>query len=139
MQMRNLQRGRVCSDGGRFRRATTPAPSELPDIAGDLRPRLEERTTTPNWPMKTGLSCWALSKRHSGLAPLLSDQEKPFHQKTLSENVCPVDEAVLREINTLVAQAGRAVFKKKKPVPLSRSAPRPTVTCWKPTCIFRPT
>ena len=73
-----------------------------------------------------------------GLAPMLSDQEKIFHEKTLSQNVCHVDEEVLREINTLVAQAGRAVFKKKT-VPLSRSAPRPTATCWKPTCIFRPT
>ena len=52
-----------------------------------------------------------------GLAPMLSDQEKIFHQKTLSQNVCHVDEEVLREINTLVAQAGRAVFKKKEDGP----------------------
>jgi hypothetical protein len=81
----------------------------------------------------------ALLRQILGLAPMLLDQEKPFHQKTLSENVCHVDEEVLREINTLVVQAGRGVFKKKKTVPLSRSAPRSTATCWKPTCIFRPT
>lgn len=49
-----------------------------------------------------------------GLNPLLSDQEKPFHYKTLSENVCQVDEELLRQINVLVVQAGRAAFKKKE-------------------------
>src|SRR6266498_4281036 len=49
-----------------------------------------------------------------GLSPVLSDQEKPFHYKTLSENVCHVDEDLLREINALVVQAGRAAFKKKE-------------------------
>ena len=71
MQMRNLKKGQVCSDCRRFRRATAPAPSEFRDIAGDLRPRLEERATTPNWPMKTDLFCWALTKGHSGLTLLL--------------------------------------------------------------------
>jgi transposase, IS5 family len=52
-----------------------------------------------------------------GLSPLLSDQEKPFHYKTLSENVCHVDEELLRQINALVVQAGRAVFKKKEDGP----------------------
>ncbi len=32
--------------------------------------------------------------------------------------------------------AGR--LKKKKAVPLSRFGPRPTATCWKPTCIIQP-
>ena len=74
-----------------------------------------------------------------GLSPMLSDQEKPFHYKTLSENVCHVDEELLGQINALVVQAGRAAFKKKKTVPLRRSAPRLTVMCWRPTCIFQPT
>ena len=74
-----------------------------------------------------------------GLNPVLTDTEKPFHYKTLSENICHVDEELLRQINTLVVQAGRAAFKKKRPVPLSRSAPRPTAMCWRPTYIFRPT
>jgi hypothetical protein len=52
-----------------------------------------------------------------GLSPVLSDQEKPFHYKTLSENVCHVDEELLREINALVVQAGRAAFKKKEKGP----------------------
>ena len=49
-----------------------------------------------------------------GLNPILSDPEKPFHYKTLSENVCHVDEALLQQINALVVQAGRAAFKKKE-------------------------
>jgi len=49
-----------------------------------------------------------------GLHPVLSEGEKPFHYKTLSENVCHVDEELLGEINALVVEAGRAVFKKKE-------------------------
>ena len=41
-------------------------------------------------------------------------QEKPFHSKTLAENVCHVDDALLAEINALVVQAGRGAFKKKE-------------------------
>ena len=48
-----------------------------------------------------------------GLNPVLTDTEKPFHYKTLSENICHVDEELLRQINTLVVQAGRAAFKKR--------------------------
>ena len=32
-----------------------------------------------------------------------------FHHKTISENVCHVDEALLTEINAIVVTAGRAV------------------------------
>jgi transposase, IS5 family len=49
-----------------------------------------------------------------GLSPLPGPSEKPFHYKTLSENVCHVDEAVLGQINALIVQAGRSVFKKKE-------------------------
>src|SRR5262249_16737459 len=42
------------------------------------------------------------------------EPEKPFHYKTLSENVCHVDEELLGQINALVVEAGRAVFKKKE-------------------------
>jgi len=52
-----------------------------------------------------------------GLSPTLSDQDKPFHYKTLSENVCHMDEELLRQINALVVQAGRAAFKKKENAP----------------------
>lgn len=52
-----------------------------------------------------------------GLNPVLGDQEKPFHYKTLSENVCHVDEELLQQINAVVVQAGRAVFKKKENAP----------------------
>ena len=52
-----------------------------------------------------------------GLNPVLGDQEKPFHHKTLSENVCHVDEELLQQINAVVVKAGRAVFKKKESTP----------------------
>jgi transposase, IS5 family len=52
-----------------------------------------------------------------GLSPVLGEQEKPFHYKTLSENVCQVDEELLQQINAVVVQAGRAVFKKKENAP----------------------
>ena len=51
---------------------------------------------------------------------------KGFHQKTLSENVCHVDEALLAQINEIVVKAGRAVFKKKTTSPF---APKVTPTC----------
>jgi hypothetical protein len=49
-----------------------------------------------------------------GLNPVQTEGEKPFHYKTLSENICHVDEELLQQINAIVAQAGRAVFKKKE-------------------------
>jgi len=81
----------------------------------------------------------SLLRQILGLNPVLGDPEKPFHYKTLSENVCHVDEELLQEINAVVAQAGRGVFKKKKTVRLNCSESRPTRTCWKPTSIFQPT
>lgn len=36
-----------------------------------------------------------------------------FHQKTISENVCHVDEELLNQINEIVVKAGRPLFKKK--------------------------
>ena len=56
----------------------------------------------------------SLLRQILGLNPTLSDAEKPFHYKTLSENVCHVDEELLQQINALVVQAGRAAFKKKE-------------------------
>ena len=81
----------------------------------------------------------SLLRQILGLNPVLGDQEKPFHYKTLSENVCHVDEELLQQINAVVAQAGRAVFKKKQALRLNRSGPRPTAMCWRPIFIFRPT
>src|SRR5205814_3403159 len=49
-----------------------------------------------------------------GVPPVPTAHEKPFHYKTLSENVCHLDEEVLAQINALIAQAGRGVFKKKE-------------------------
>lgn len=74
-----------------------------------------------------------------GLQPRLSEEQKPFHYKPLSENVCHVNEELLRRMNALVVAAGRAAFKKKKTVPLGQSGPKPTVMWWRRTCIFRPT
>ena len=48
-----------------------------------------------------------------GLSPVRAAHEKPFHHKTLSQNVALLDEALLAQINAIVAQAGRSVFKKK--------------------------
>lgn len=49
-----------------------------------------------------------------GVPPVPTAEEKPFHYKTLSENVCHLDEELLAQINGLIAQAGRGVFKFKK-------------------------
>jgi len=59
----------------------------------------------------------SLLRQILGLSPLLAAGAKPFHYKTLSQNVCLVDEALLQQINALVAKAGRAVFKKKENAP----------------------
>jgi hypothetical protein len=59
----------------------------------------------------------SLLRQILGLSPIRSADEKPFHYKTLSDNVCLVDEELLQQINALVAQAGRAVFKKKATAP----------------------
>jgi IS5 family transposase len=53
-----------------------------------------------------------------GLNPVRGAEEKAFHYKTLSENVCHVDGELLEQINAIVAQAGRAVFKKKEEGPV---------------------
>ena len=37
-----------------------------------------------------------------------------FHQKTMSENVCHVDESLLEQINEIVVKEGRALLKKKR-------------------------
>src|ERR1035437_5557885 len=55
----------------------------------------------------------SLLRQILGLSPVQSAEEKPFHYKTLSENMGHVDEGLLQQINAIVAQAGRAVFKKK--------------------------
>lgn len=49
-----------------------------------------------------------------GVPPVPAPTEKPFHHKTLSENVCHLDEELLSQINAIIAQAGRGVFKKKE-------------------------
>ena len=42
------------------------------------------------------------------------EEGRGFHQKTLSQNVCHVDEELLRKINAVVARHGRKEFKKKR-------------------------
>jgi len=49
-----------------------------------------------------------------GVSAVAGANEKPFHYKTLSENVCHLDEQLLVQINAIIAQAGRNVFKKKE-------------------------
>jgi len=43
----------------------------------------------------------------------LKEGGRSFHQKTLSENVCMVDDELLTQINAIVTRFGRQVFKKK--------------------------
>jgi hypothetical protein len=45
-----------------------------------------------------------------GLPAVAGPDEKPFHHKTLSQNIGHVDAALLHAVNMIVAQAGRAVF-----------------------------
>jgi len=60
-----------------------------------------------------------LLRRIMGLESHFSGEfDKGFHSKTLSENVCHVDEALLAELNAIVVQAGRSVFKKKDHEPI---------------------
>jgi hypothetical protein len=60
-----------------------------------------------------------LLRRIMGLESHFSGEfAQGFHHKTLSENVCHVDEALLAEINAIVVKAGRSVFKKKDDEPL---------------------
>ena len=55
----------------------------------------------------------SLLRQILGVSPVRPPEEKPFHYKTLSENVCHVDEELLAQINAVVEKAGRSVFKKK--------------------------
>jgi hypothetical protein len=72
-----------------------------------------------------------------GVNPVQAAHEKPFHHKTLADNVCQVDEELLSQINAIVVQAGRPLFKKKATGRMSRFRPRWTRMCWRPTCIFQ--
>lgn len=45
--------------------------------------------------------------------PSLKEGGRSFHQKTLSENVCMVDDELLAQINAVVTRFGRQEFKKK--------------------------
>ncbi len=60
-----------------------------------------------------------LLRRIMGLeSPFRGEFGKGFHQKTLSETVCHVDEAFLAAINAIVVQAGRPLVKKKDDEPI---------------------
>jgi len=54
-----------------------------------------------------------LVREMMGLSGLREPEEKPFHHKTLSQNVCHVDEELLGQINAVIVQAGRPLLKKK--------------------------
>jgi hypothetical protein len=71
-----------------------------------------------------------------GLAAVAEPAEKPFHHKTLSQNVCQVDEEFLGQINAVIVQAGRGLFKKKATV--NPSGLKQTVMWCKPMSITRP-
>ena len=65
-------------------------------------------------------------------------QAKIFNHQTRRDNVALIDEALLQEINALVAAHGRALFKKKKALCLKRWSSRATPMCWRATYIFPP-
>jgi len=67
------------------------------------------------------------------------DDAKRFAHQTLRDNVALLDDGLLQKINARVAAAGREVFAKRAARPSQRSNSRRTPTCWKPTCISRPT
>ena len=46
------------------------------------------------------------------MPPVPDANEKPFHYKTLSENVCHLDEQMLSQINAIIAQQGIFHFRK---------------------------
>lgn len=56
-----------------------------------------------------------------GVAPVPGATDKLFHYKTLSENVCHLDEQMLSQINAIIVGEGRAVFKKKESPELIRA------------------
>lgn len=49
-----------------------------------------------------------------GICDEFGKQRRQFTAKTISNNVCYIDEEVLRQINAIVARHGREVFKKKQ-------------------------
>lgn len=53
----------------------------------------------------------SLLRQMLGLTAMIQE-DSPFHHKTLSQNVCHVDEELLAQINEIVVQHGRAEFKK---------------------------
>jgi len=68
--------------------------------------------------------------------PTIKDGGRSFHQKTLSQNVCMVDEELLAQVNTIVVSHGRREFKKKT---TKKSPLRPIAMSWKPMSISPPT
>ena len=49
------------------------------------------------------------------LPPMFNGEfSKGFHQKTISENVCYIDEEVLNKINEIIVKAGHPLFKRKE-------------------------
>ncbi len=56
-----------------------------------------------------------LLRQIMGLEPTFNgDFAKGFHQKTISENVCYIDEKLLDQINEIIVNAGHPLFKKKE-------------------------
>ena len=75
-----------------------------------------------------------------GPATPWGEAAKVFGHQTLRDNVALLDEALLQQINARIAAAGRERGSQKKAArPSRRLRSRRTPTCWKPTCISRPT
>lgn len=55
-----------------------------------------------------------LLRQIMGLEPTCNGEfGKGFHQKTMSENVCYIDEELLNQVNEIIVKAGHPLFKKK--------------------------
>jgi hypothetical protein len=54
-----------------------------------------------------------LVRKIMGLSSFAGDDQELFHHKTIRDNVCHVDEAVLESINRLVCEHGLSELKKK--------------------------
>ncbi len=56
----------------------------------------------------------------------IDTEDAPFHHRTISDNICQFDEALLAQINAIVITHGQPILKKTRP---KNSTLRPTATC----------
>ena len=67
------------------------------------------------------------------------EEAKEFGHQTLRDNVALLDDELLQQINARIAPQDARCSQKKAARPSRRLQSRWTATCWRPTCISRPT